>query len=118
LGLQNGVTVILARTHSEHHGRASLQEATAGSDSGDTMLRMRILLILPALLFASCGTQDKESQHAKVQPVAAAQPEPEVTVATTVAFTEGPAQGPDGLIYFSDIANNRILRFEPQNEEA
>ena len=75
---------------------------------------MRILLILPALLLASCSSQDKESQHAKPQPAAAAQAEPEVTVATTVAFTEGPAQGPDGLIYFSDITNNRILRFDPK----
>src|SRR3954468_11111686 len=73
---------------------------------------MRILLILPALLLASCGSQSKESQHAKVEPSAA--PEPEATVATTVAFTEGPAQGPDGLIYFNDITNNRILRFDPK----
>jgi gluconolactonase len=35
-------------------------------------------------------------------------------VATTVAFTEGPAQGPDGLIYFTDVTNNRILRFDPR----
>src|SRR5262249_59341048 len=27
-------------------------------------------------------------------------------------FTEGPAQGPDGCIYFSDIGN-RILKFDP-----
>jgi len=75
---------------------------------------MRILLILPALLLASCGSQSKESQNAKVEPTAASQPEPEATVATTVAFTEGPAQGPDGLIYFTDITNNRILRFDPK----
>ncbi len=28
------------------------------------------------------------------------------------SFTEGPAQGPDGCIYFSDIGN-RIMRFDP-----
>lgn len=28
-------------------------------------------------------------------------------------FTEGPAQGPDGCIYFSDIGN-RIMKFDPQ----
>src|SRR5262245_17334625 len=28
------------------------------------------------------------------------------------AFTEGPAQGPDGCIYFSDIGN-RIMKFDP-----
>jgi gluconolactonase len=43
--------------------------------------------------------------------------EPEVTVATTVAFTEGPAQGPDGLIYFTDVTNNRILRFDPRTKK-
>src|SRR6476469_8874961 len=28
------------------------------------------------------------------------------------AFTEGPAPGPDGMIYFSDIGN-RVMRFDP-----
>lgn len=31
-------------------------------------------------------------------------------------FTEGPAQGPDGCIYFSDIGN-RIMRFDPATRE-
>jgi gluconolactonase len=47
----------------------------------------------------------------------AAQSEPEATVATTVAFTEGPAQGPDGLIYFTDATNDRILRFDPKTNK-
>jgi gluconolactonase len=51
-----------------------------------------------------------------VQPADAAQPD-EATVATTVAFTEGPAQGPDGLLYFTDITNNRILRFDPKTKK-
>ena len=72
---------------------------------------MRFLLILPALFLASCGSDNKGS---KSQPAAAGEAEPEATVATTVAFTEGPAQGPDGLIYFTDVTNNRILRFNPQ----
>src|SRR3972149_9322623 len=33
--------------------------------------------------------------------------------ATTVAFTEGPAAAADGAVYFSDIVNNRILRYDP-----
>ncbi|MGE3314200.1 MAG: SMP-30/gluconolactonase/LRE family protein [Planctomycetaceae bacterium] len=33
--------------------------------------------------------------------------------ATAVAFTEGPAAAADGSVYFSDIANNRILRYVP-----
>jgi gluconolactonase len=30
--------------------------------------------------------------------------------ATTIAFTEGPAAAADGSVYFTDIANNRIIR--------
>jgi len=33
---------------------------------------------------------------------------------TAVAFLEGPAAAADGFVYFSDIINNRILRFDPQ----
>ncbi|NOX57175.1 MAG: SMP-30/gluconolactonase/LRE family protein [Planctomycetes bacterium] len=37
-----------------------------------------------------------------------------VVPATWIAFTEGPAAAEDGTVYFSDIINNRIMRFEPQ----
>lgn len=40
-----------------------------------------------------------------------------VSVATTVAFTEGPAEGPDGMIYFADVTNNRILRWDPRTRK-
>lgn len=33
--------------------------------------------------------------------------------AVQIAFTEGPACAADGTVYFSDIANNRIVRFDP-----
>jgi gluconolactonase len=33
--------------------------------------------------------------------------------AAVAAFLEGPAAAEDGLVYFSDIVNNRILRFDP-----
>ena len=33
--------------------------------------------------------------------------------ATSIAFTEGPAAHADGSVFFSDIMNNRILRFDP-----
>ena len=39
--------------------------------------------------------------------------ETSVTPATSVAFTEGPAAAADGTVYFSDIANNRIMQFDP-----
>src|SRR3712207_6365950 len=73
--------------------------------------------ILPAscavLTLASCSAE-KPAVHAAPP---AAQPETEATVDTTVAFTEGPAQGPDGLIYFTDVTNNRILRFDPKTKK-
>jgi gluconolactonase len=37
----------------------------------------------------------------------------DVTPATAVAFLEGPACTRDGTVYFSDIANNRILTYSP-----
>src|SRR6476661_2095881 len=75
---------------------------------------MRNLRILPVLLLVSCGSENSEFQHANPQ---SAEPELEATVATTVAFTEGPAQGPDGLVYFTDVTNNRILRFDPRTKK-
>ena len=36
-----------------------------------------------------------------------------VSTATSLVFTEGPAVGADGTVYFSDIANNRIMRLTP-----
>lgn len=37
-----------------------------------------------------------------------------VVPATVVAFTEGPAADHEGTVYFSDIANNRIMRFDSE----
>jgi gluconolactonase len=82
-----------------------------GYRNDDTILRMRIFLLLPALLLASCGSDRKPEAASTTEP------EPEATVATTVAFTEGPAQGPDGLVYFTDVTNNRILRFDPRTKK-
>jgi sugar lactone lactonase YvrE len=83
---------------------------------GDTILRMRFLLLLAAFLLGSCRSE-RDRPQPKLETVSATHAEPEVTVATTVAFTEGPAQGPDGLIYFTDITNNRILRFDPRTKK-
>jgi gluconolactonase len=40
----------------------------------------------------------------------------EVTVATTVAFTEGPTAAEDGTLYFTDLGNNRIMRLSTDGE--
>ena len=75
---------------------------------------MRLLWIAPFLLLAGCA----EKQAQAPAPASSSAPgEPEVTVATSVAFTEGPAQGPDGMMYFTDVANNRILRLNPQTKK-
>ena len=67
---------------------------------------MRTLFVVPFLLLIGCAEK----------PVAVAA-EPDVTVATSVAFTEGPAQGPDGMLYFTYVANNRILRWNPATKK-
>lgn len=72
---------------------------------------MRTFFVVPVLLLSACAEKPASA------PVASTAAEPEVSVATTVAFTEGPAQGPDGMLYFSDVANNRILRFNPATKK-
>ena len=36
-------------------------------------------------------------------------------IATSLAFTEGPAVAADGTVYFSDIENNRIMQYSPSS---
>jgi gluconolactonase len=38
--------------------------------------------------------------------------------ATSIAFTEGPAAAADGTVFFSDIANNRIMCLRPGSQRA
>ena len=40
----------------------------------------------------------------------------ELTVATTVAFTEGPTAAEDGTLYFTDLGNNRIMRLSTDGQ--
>ena len=71
---------------------------------------LRHMRMWTAVLFAAMAACGGGGQGPKQAAVA----EPEATAVTTVAFTEGPAQGPDGWMYFTDVANNRILRFDPK----
>ena len=40
----------------------------------------------------------------------------ELTVATTVAFTEGPTAAEDGTLYFTDLGNNGIMRLSTDGQ--
>ncbi|MBM3782855.1 MAG: SMP-30/gluconolactonase/LRE family protein [Acidobacteria bacterium] len=62
---------------------------------------------LPALsaLLLSCNPEELKKKETEA--------DIKLTVAASVAFTEGPAKGPDGFIYFTDVANNRIMRHDP-----
>jgi len=52
--------------------------------------------------------------HAVSLPADCLESETEVAPATSIAFTEGPAAASDGTVFFSDIANNRIMKFVPR----
>lgn len=67
-------------------------------------------LSIIALLFSLTFTL---STHAQLVPKDAV---PE-KVADGYKFTEGPALGPDGCIYFTDIPAELILKFDPENGE-
>ncbi|HZO56105.1 MAG TPA: SMP-30/gluconolactonase/LRE family protein, partial [Bryobacteraceae bacterium] len=72
---------------------------------------MRLLSVAAISFLISCVTKQPAEQ------TQAAPAQPEASVATIVAFTEGPAQGPDGMVYFTDVTNNRILRFNPSTRK-
>ena len=82
----------------------------------DTILHNAFRPTSDRSVLTSC-TSDHPAPAPESNRAAAVEPGPEATVATTVAFTEGPAQGPDGLIYFTDVTNNRILRFDPKTKK-
>ncbi len=66
------------------------------------MTRFPIFLIVLALVFQSAQAENVEHEPVVEQ------------VATGYSFTEGPAEAPDGSIYFTDIPNKHIIRFDPK----
>lgn len=82
---------------------------------------MRARIHRPALLVSllaalwGCGSPPAEPETAPAIPLPTAvlAPGASIELATSVAFTEGPAAGPDNLLYFSEINGNRILRLLP-----
>ena len=71
-----------------------------------------IVLSLTAIFGFGCQAE-KASEAASPSVLA------EVKVACSVAFTEGPAVDGKGTVYFSEIANNRIMRWRtPQSDAA
>ena len=70
--------------------------------------RTGVAMVGACVLLAACASEGPApSAEPVVAPVA---PSREVTVATTVAFTEGPTVAEDGTVYFTDLGNNRIMR--------
>lgn len=62
-------------------------------------LHIVVIAITGAVLAAPSGRAQSPSRS-----------QPEVEVATTVAFTEGPTVAADGSVYFTDIITQRILK--------
>src|SRR5215510_3435743 len=54
----------------------------------------RLIVLMVCMLAASLTAQQPE-------------------IATTVAFTEGPAVAKDGTVYFTEIINQRIMKLDP-----
>ncbi len=67
---------------------------------------LRLNLFAAILLLSSCQIQTKSARPPAPAPL-------EATVATTVAFTEGPTADDNGNVYFTEIMNQRILRMAP-----
>jgi len=70
------------------------------------VLLANALVVLVLLILACTSEQQTPSVATSLDPVTTR----EVTVATTVAFTEGPTVAEDGTVYFTDLGNNRIMR--------
>jgi gluconolactonase len=80
------------------------------ASSGELMrLSRSITLVMFAALFGS---------QLNAQELPAVVATGEVTAATELVFTEGPAYHMDGSVFFSDIQNNRIMRLAPGAESA
>jgi len=101
--------------------------AACGDDQPQVMGTAHVLRVLESLETQGEATADRlaaleeglraleGSVRADAAP-AAAESETEVTVATTVAFTEGPTVAEDGTLYFTDLGNNRIMRLSTDGE--
>ncbi len=69
------------------------------------MSRTQLMLLAVILMSAAC------SKHTTRAP--AGIPEGEARAVATVAFTEGPTVDAEGVVYFSEIASSRIMKYAP-----
>lgn len=73
---------------------------------------MRLTILPLALLLISCSHAPSPQAAVQVPPSG-----PEATVATTIAFTEGPTVDNDGNVYFTDGPTARILKYSPRDNK-
>ena len=72
---------------------------------------VNVALALAVLLSSACSPDLSTPNEAPGSVVGRS-----VAVATTVAFTEGPTVDREGTVYFTDIANSRIMTLSPEGE--
>ena len=78
---------------------------------------MRLRPIVCLWFGSLCALAAGQSSIA-AEPSAKTNSAPAVEAAVELVFTEGPAWHPDGSVYFTDIANDRIMRYAPGAETA
>ena len=64
----------------------------------------------PAIALAPGTAERSQAPAATTAPAQSSSSAPQAEIATTVAFTEGPAVDRDGSVYFTDIINERIMK--------
>ena len=79
------------------------------------LARGGVLVTAATLLGAACASEPAPEAVPEFQAPAASSSQEfrPVEVAATVAFTEGPTVDAEGRVYFTDLANSRIMTLSP-----
>ncbi|MCF6311930.1 MAG: DUF1080 domain-containing protein [Verrucomicrobiales bacterium] len=108
----NGVPAVDVRDQETATGFIGIQVHGSGNTAEKHQVRVRNIRI---------QENPKPSPELKASPISTGPIVPEGAKVEKLAdgfkFTEGPAQGPDGKIYFTDIPNERIMVFDPTTKK-